>query len=325
MSSAVTYSSQSSPSTYTFQADADNNVAVYYGTTADTQAGGLLALCQDSNVDIVILSFVYDFFAQGGYPTLNFGPACSGPNAAQAAAAPGLMDCTGLAPEISACQSIGKKVLVSLGGYIANSSFSSDDQAEQFAATLWNLFGAGTGDDPQLRPFGSVVVDGFDIDNENHDTSYYETFAMALRYQYTLDPSKAYYLSAAPQCPLPDESIPVWTMINCDFVWVQFYNNPSCNLDSDGFQASFAAWSANFSGDGIVPAKPRVYIGAAAFEGAGSGYVPGSGLSVPISMARELYVDNLGGIMLWDGSEAMVNVDQYGVDYLEYAKAALQG
>ena len=275
---------------------------------------------------MVILSFVYDFFTQGGYPSLNFGPACTAPNEVQSAQAPGLMDCTALAPEITSCQQIGKKVLVSLGGYIANSSFTSDIQAEQFAQTLWNLFGAGAGDDPNLRPFGSsIVVDGFDIDNENHNTAYYETFASALRQQFASDPTKTYYLSAAPQCPLPDESIPLGAMTRTDFVWVQFYNNPSCNLDSDGFQASFAAWSANLSASSTTPGKPRVYIGVGAFEGAGSGYVGGAGLSIPISTARELYVDNLGGMMLWDGSEALANVDGYGVDYLEYAKAALQG
>ena len=322
-STFVIYSLQPSPSPYIFQADAEDNVAVYYGTTTDTQEGGLLALCEDPNVDIAIVSFVFEFFGPQGYPSMNFGPGCSAPNAAQSEQASGLMNCTALAPEIAGCQQIGKKVLVSLGGYLANTSFVSDDQASQFAATLWHLFGAGT-DDPDLRPFGTgVTVDGFDIDNENHNTSYYQTFADALRQQFSYDDNKTYYLSAAPQCPMPDESIPVGAMTAADFVWVQFYNNPACNLDSDGFQSSFAAWSANLSSSSTIPGKPRIYIGAGAFEGAGSGYVQGPGLSSVISVARELYVHNLGGIMLWDGSEAMANVDQNGVDYLDYAKSAL--
>ena len=315
----------STPTPYTFNADDDHNVAVYYGQTPPTQVGGLLSLCSDANVDIVVLAFVYNFFTQGGYPSIDFGPGCTVPNTAQQAKAPGLKDCTTLASEILGCQQIGKKVLVSLGGYIANSSFASDDQAELFAATLWNLFGAGTGDDPQLRPFGSVMIDGFDIDNENHDASYYDTFASALRQQFATDPSKTYYPSATPQCPIPDASIPVGAMSQADFVFVQFYNNPSCNLDSEGFGNSFAAWSANLSAASTVRGRPRVYIGAGAFEGAGSGYVVGSGLSVPVGEARGLETSNLGGIMLWDGSEALGNVDQYGVNYLEYAKAALQG
>ena len=325
-SSTINYTQPTSPPAYTFNSSSTNNVAVYYGQSPATQAGGLVALCQNENVDIVILAFVYDFFTQGGYPSIDFGPACSSPNELQATRAPGLQDCSALAPDIIGCQTLGKKVLVSLGGYIANSSFTSDDQAEQFAETLWNLFGAGTGDDSALRPFGSsVIVDGFDIDNENHVTDYYITFATALRQHFASDPSKTYHLSAAPQCPMPDDSIPLGVMTQADFVWVQFYNNPSCNLDSEGFQDSFAAWSANLSASSTTPGKPRVYVGAGAFSGAGSGYVQGDGLSGPVSLGRELHTDNLGGIMLWDGSEALANVDQYGVDYLEYAKAALQG
>lgn len=183
-----------------------------YGQTPDTQQGGLSALCSDVNVDITILAFVFDFFGPNGYPTVNFGPGCSAPNQAQAATAPGLADCSELAVEITQCQQTGKKVLLSLGGYIANSSFASDSQAQEVAETLWNLLGAGT-DNPDLRPFGAdVVIDGFDIDNENHDTSYYGTFANALRQQFTQDSSKTYYLSTAPQCPIPDESIPMEAM-----------------------------------------------------------------------------------------------------------------
>lgn len=311
-------------SAYTFNAADDNNVAVYFGVDPNAQLGGLYTLCENPNVDITILAFLSDFSSQGGYPIISFGPGCSGPNEAQAAKAPGLKDCTDLAPEISGCQALGKKVLLSLGGWGANSSFTSDSEAAAFADMLWNLFGAGTGDDPSLRPFGtSVKVDGFDIDNESYHPDYYGTFASALRAKYDGDPSKTYYLSAAPQCPMPDASIPYDVMAQADFVWVQFYNNPSCNLDSAGFEDSFAAWSANLTSS--YAGGPRVYIGAMGFGGSGSGYVEGSGLSVPVSGARGLGTSNLGGMMVWDGSRALANMDQYGQNYLEYAKAALQG
>jgi chitinase len=212
-----------------------------------------------------------------------------------------------------------------LGGYIANSSFASDQQAQEFAGTLRNLFGAGTGDDPSLRPFcTSVTVDGFDIDNENHNPAYYDTFATALRQQFDSDPTKTHYISASPECPMPDASIPLGVLAAADFVWVQFYNNPECNFDSSGFESSFAAWSANLSNGSTTPGNPRIYIGLPAFTGAGSGYVDGAGISPIVGLAREQYTDNLGGIMLWDGSEALANVDQYGVDYLSYAKSSLQ-
>lgn len=49
----------------------------------------------------------------------------------------------------------------------------------------------------------------------------------------------------------------------------------------------------------MLGAGSRIYIGAGAFQGAGTGYVPGSALSSVISQARELNMPNLGGIMLW--------------------------
>ena len=58
---------------------------------------------------------------------------------------------------------MGKKVLLSIGGATSTSSFTNDTQAQQFASTVWNLFGGGTEYDDQLRPFGSVVLDGFDV------------------------------------------------------------------------------------------------------------------------------------------------------------------
>jgi chitinase len=310
-------------SPYVFNAESEDNVAVYYGTTPATTAGGLTALCSSPNVDIVILSFVFSFFDANGYPSIDFGPGCSDQTSSQANVAPGLKDCSALAPEIAACQTMDKKVLLSLGGYNSNTSFTSDTQATEFAGTLWDLFGAGTGLDTSLRPFGTdIIVDGFDIDNEDHSTEHYERFATALRELFTTDESKTYYLSAAPQCPIPDESIPIGALQQADFVWVQFYNNPSCNIDSPGFQQSFKAWS-DLLASGTQVRGPRLYIGAAGFEGAGSGYVKGSGLGTKVSSARGLYVENFGGVMLWDGSEAALNVDSYGVDYLEYAKAAL--
>lgn len=323
--SLKTYAPPETPTPYVFDANSEDNVAVYYGTTPATELGGLEALCKSPNTDIIILSFLFSFFDAEGYPSIDFGPGCPGQTSAQATTAPGLKDCSALAPEITACQSMGKKVLLSLGGYNSTTSFTSDDQATQFATTLWDLFGAGTGLDAALRPFGpDVTVDGFDIDNENHSTDFYDTFAFALYQKINSDSStKKYYLSSSPQCPMPDTSIPTSALRLSDFVWVQFYNNPSCNLDSPGFRDSFAAWSRFLMGEPNYRRMPRLYIGVAGFEGAGSGNVKGSGLGTRVRDARSLYVQNLGGVMVWDGSEGAKNVDGYGVDYLKFTKEAL--
>lgn len=149
-----------------FNAKAKDNVVVYYGQTAATSSVKLTDLCSDKDVNIVILSFLTTFAGPGGYPTVNFGAACSGAASPAAAAkgATGLLSCPDLGKDIQTCQRAGKKVFLSLGGAEASSAFTSDDQATKFATQLWNLFGAGTGEDAGLRPFGAgVSIDGFDI------------------------------------------------------------------------------------------------------------------------------------------------------------------
>jgi len=147
-----------------FNAQSNSNVAVYYGQSGATGEVTLAKMCQDSSVDIVVLAFLTDFFGPGGYPKVNFGAACGGGTSAMTSkGATGLMSCPTMAQDITACQSSGKKVLLSLGGSLATSAFASDSQAGQFATVLWNLFGSGTGEDAGLRPFGDVKIDGFDL------------------------------------------------------------------------------------------------------------------------------------------------------------------
>ena len=151
-----------------FSAQSSSNVAVYYGQSGATGEVSLSQLCSNSNADIVILAFLTQYFSTGNYPTLNFGAACAG-NSPQmlAKGASGLLSCPQMAKDIATCQGKGKKVLLSLGGAEAVTAFSSTTQAQQFAVQLWNLFGAGTGEDKALRPFGDVLIDGFDLGKSN--------------------------------------------------------------------------------------------------------------------------------------------------------------
>lgn len=189
---------------------------------------------------------------------------------------------------------------------------------------MWNLFGGGT-ETPNLRPFGpGVVVDGFDIDNEDHNTSYWFAFATALKAHYARDPKRKYYLSAAPQCPRPDASIPKDVLRICDFVFTQFYNNPSCNVDSTGFFDSLKAWSTDLMEKG--KASPRLFIGMPAFPGAGSGYVEGPQLAkkLPTLGTLRKQIPNFGGVSMWAGAEAVSNVDASGKTFLQHVAAILQ-
>ena len=95
---------------------------------------------------------------------MDFGPACGGQSPQMTAkGATGMLECGQMAQDIATCQSSGKKVLLSLGGAIAQTAFTDDNQATAFASTLWDLFGAGTGLDAGLRPFGKTTIDGFDV------------------------------------------------------------------------------------------------------------------------------------------------------------------
>lgn len=95
---------------------------------------------------------------------MDFGPACGGQSSQmEAKGATGMLQCGQLATDIATCQSSGKKVLLSLGGATAETAFTDDNQAITFASTLWNLFGAGTGLDAGLKPFGKTMIDGFDV------------------------------------------------------------------------------------------------------------------------------------------------------------------
>lgn len=101
---------------------------------------------------------------------MNQGRYCWATNTAQqAAGATGLKDCvedgvTGYAAQIKQCQERGKKVLISAGGVFADLGIPSEEAAERLANRLWNLFLGGTDTDiAPTRPYGDVVLDGFDF------------------------------------------------------------------------------------------------------------------------------------------------------------------
>lgn len=174
---AVTTSSSSSStttskptSTSAFNPTASDNVAVYYGQTDQTSDISLDLICADPNVDIVVLAFVTTFFSPGGWPTLNLGPECGPATSAQTATgASGLLDCVsyGFAAQITQCQAAGKKVMMSLGGAAgySDTTIASASDAQALAQTLFDLFLEPGSNNTTLaiRPFGDVVLDGFDV------------------------------------------------------------------------------------------------------------------------------------------------------------------
>jgi chitinase len=284
------------------------------------------------------MAFIYEYFSTNGWPAVDLGPACW---AAKNSIAPSVYDCSPYAPMIQTCQSSGKKVMVSIGGAVGQSSFNSHDQAVTFANNLWNMFGSpvytnktftATDGSAQnwtdFRPFGpSITFDGVDIDNENNNPAYYADFVTALRSNYALDTSgRQYYVSSAPQCPYPDASNPQAMLAQCDFVNVQFYNNPWCNIGSNGFLDSVETWSNFLDNSTYMGANgkgPQLLIGIPALNNVGSGYIAAAQLGQYIDGVKGLELPNFGGIMMWDGTEALNNVDAQGNNFLDAAAATL--
>jgi chitinase len=67
--------------------------------------------------------------------------------------------------DIKTCQSLGKKVILALGGQDGY-QLSGVADGEHFADWLWSAFGPQSANNGQPRPFESSEVDGFDFDIE---------------------------------------------------------------------------------------------------------------------------------------------------------------
>ena len=149
-----------------FNAQASDNLAVYYDQTEATSQIILDDLCQDSNVNIVIVVFLITYFDSGDYLTVNFDAACDSHQTSEMTFkdATELLSCSDLAKNIIKCQDLEKLVLLSLDEADATTAFFSDSQTTTFVTQLWNLFEADTSENSDLRPFENVKVDDFDID-----------------------------------------------------------------------------------------------------------------------------------------------------------------
>ena len=94
---------------------------------------------------------------------------------------PDIPHCSELTSQVRKCQSMGKKVLMSLGGHGAPGSYylTNDTQAIKFAHTIWDLLLGGQ--KPSIpRPFDDVILDGVDLDIESGTATGYAFFVKTL-------------------------------------------------------------------------------------------------------------------------------------------------
>ena len=282
-------------------------VAGYFGQTG----GNLSEACSGDAYSTIILAFVDKYFANGGWPALNLGASTMGPSTAQkSAGATNLTDGTNLVPAIKQCQAAGKKVFISIGGENGLTNFTSEAEGAQFASTLWDLFLGGSNATARpLRPFGDVVLDGVDIDNETHNRTGYLGLVSGLRQRFATNTSRPYWISAAPQCPRNggsgDSSLSDEVLQQVDMAWVQFYNNEEalCNHGQSGFIQAVQSWAK-----AIAPAQ--LWIGAPgdnSTSSATNGYANTSVMQQEVQQIFQLNSTNIGGWMLWDVATAANN------------------
>ncbi|URE26378.1 Glycosyl hydrolases family 18 [Musa troglodytarum] len=242
--------------------------AVYWGQNA--YEGSLRETCATGYYKYVLLSSL-NRFGHGRIPQLNLAGHCDSTNGG----------CTFLSSDIISCQQdYNVKVMLSLGGPYGNYRLASRKDARNVAYHVWNSYLSYSSTD---RPLGNSALDGIDFDA-------YST------------PDRKVYLSAAPQCSMPDYYLQAAIDTGLfDYVWVQFYNN-YCEYSPDDVGTFVQAWNQWTS-----TSVSKVFLGLPASpEAAESGYIPPDDLInnvLPFVKSSP----NYGGVMLWSRYFDLVN------------------
>jgi chitinase len=263
-----------------FRSSQAGGIAIYWGQNGNE--GSLADTCATGLYEYVNIAFLIKF---GHYqvPELNLAGHCN----------PSANTCTFLSNEIKACQRKKIKVLLSLGGGVGSYRLVSPEDARQVATYLWNNF---LGGHSNSRPLGDAILDGIDFDIEGGSNMYWDVLARELK-KYSTQQQKV-YLSAAPQCPIPDYYLDQALRTGLfDYVWVQFYNNPPCQYttNTNNLLASWNRWaSLNYINKLFMglPAAP-----AAAPSG---GYIPPDDVLISQVLPVIKKSPKYGGIMLWN-------------------------
>nr|XP_048326803.1 hevamine-A-like [Ziziphus jujuba var. spinosa] len=228
-------------------------IATYWGQYTEEAEGSLAEICKTKNYSYINIAFLNQFGS--GQPLgLNISGHCN------VCDGNSLSSCVRFGKDIEICQSMGVKILLSLGGPYETYSLSSESDAEDVANQLWETY------------LKDNVYDGIDFHIENGAPLYYDYLARSLK-KYGNDNNKTVYLSAAPRCLYPDLYLgrAIYTGL-FDFVWVQFFNTSSaCQYDSttgdDVLMISWNAWTT------LIEAPGKLFLGVPASSDV-SGHIP---------------------------------------------------
>ncbi|OAL56597.1 glycoside hydrolase [Pyrenochaeta sp. DS3sAY3a] len=325
-----------------FDAGSTKNIAMYWGQGSDQIP--LSQVCADPTIDIVNIGFVNGFPQNvGDYPKTNFANACWGyyPDPHDSTKdSEFLQNCPGVADAITACQTAGKKVLLSLGGgYPTNYYLPNQEVAEYFAEFLQSAFGPKKDSWTGPRPFGDAAVDGFDLDLEAEVANVPSKEYLYLNYDFLVTRLKALrsstLISAAPQCEVPDARLAyAIERVPFDYIFTQFYNTEACaavtgykQLNQGSTTFSFDAWVKylqTYSKNKAV----KLYLGLAAGPDGlpthKDHYLKPEEANQLIVKYQKKYPTIFGGVMLWEATVSVRN-PTYGKSFGYWMKAVLDG
>ncbi|KAI2781442.1 glycoside hydrolase superfamily [Daldinia loculata] len=315
----------------------DYKLNAYWGQSGpDTDS--LSEHCESDSIDYVTLGFVNNSPENGngtGYPGTNFAAHCAAEVYVNNNRNSKLLSsCSFIKDDIKKCQQLGKKVLLSIGGEFTSSSnytLSSVQAGIDFADFLYKAFGPFKSGYNGPRPFDissteHITIDGFDFDIETefNNQQPYVNMVNHLRDLINAD-SKSIILTAAPQCPQSAEYFQMKTILQqakFDKIWIQFYNNPTCEAWTTGF--NYNDWESYISGG--VNSAAELFIGlpgsASAVGLLGSGYITAQQAQDLICTYKKK--EHFGGAMLWDAYYASQNKNLAGKNYYNLVAEALK-
>ncbi|KAJ5573799.1 uncharacterized protein N7459_008226 [Penicillium hispanicum] len=262
----------------------------------------------DDDIDVIPIAFDMMINGPGGAPEVDFSVTSQDCDVFEGTQ---LKNCPKIGQDIASCQKKDKTILLSIGGATySEGGFQSEKEAKEGAQLIWETFGPKAEGSKALRPFGDVSLDGFDFDFEANVQNM-APFANELRSLMDKETDKQYFLTAAPQCPYPDQSDkdilngPVYI----DAIWVQFYNNfcgvNNFNTDASSSKYNFEEWD-NWAKTVSKNKDVKVMVGVPADTTAAStGYIPVSKLTEVVQYSKKF--ESFGGVMMWDATQAYAN------------------
>ncbi|CZT19701.1 related to class III chitinase ChiA2 [Ramularia collo-cygni] len=294
-------------------------IVAYWGNGGETPADGNLAdWCADNeHIDILNLAFITNF-GHNHSPNGDLGYCHINEDGSS-------NNCEQLEQDIGTCQSMGKKVFLSLPGSYGDFGLNSNQDAEGVAYSLWNQYGAPNAvQDLSKRPLGNVRIDGWDIDIEsnpyNEDgNGYLGHMLNTLRKSFEADTANKYYIGGAPQCYLNQErnmDINMGNSINqaqYDYLWIQFYNNDCAaayaNDGSDRFNLD--KWPGVIANGASKNAK--LLVGIPGNQQEAPEFIPVD--SLPNVYEASKGVQNFDGFMVYEVGDTKSVDSVNGCDY----------